>query len=66
MLTEIQILKRKDKKIKKSLVTILIELILIKKISMIIKNLHYIAEPIKNQTEESTKKSLINDLSKRP
>ena len=39
MLTEIQILKRKDKKIKKSLVTILIELILIKKVSMIIKNL---------------------------
>ena len=35
MLTEIQILKRKDKKIKKSLVTILIELILIKKVSMI-------------------------------
>ena len=39
MLTEIQILKRKDKKIKKSLVTILIELILIKKVSTIIKNL---------------------------
>ena len=35
MLTEIQILKRKDKKIKKSLITILIELILIKKVSMI-------------------------------
>ena len=39
MLAEIQILKRKDKKTKKSLVTILIELILIKKVSMIIKNL---------------------------
>ena len=60
MLTEIQILKRKDKKIKKSLVTILIELILIKKVSMIIKNLVKLALTLLNQLKIKLRNQLKN------
>ena len=67
LLTESQIMRRKDKNIYKSLVATLLELILLKKVSMIMKNLvrAYIVESIKKQTKESTKKSPIDDPSKR-
>ena len=65
-LTETQITKEKDERIKKRLVTTLLELILINQVLMILDNLvDYIAESIKKETEKSTEMLLIDDLSKR-
>ena len=58
---EIQIMKGEDKKNQKSLVITLLELILINRILMNMKNFVGYKSTSKNQT----KKSLIDDLSKR-
>ena len=58
---EIQIMKGEDKKKQKSLVITLLELILINRILMNMKNFVGYKSTSKNQT----KKSLIDDLSKR-
>ena len=67
MLTDIQIMKRKDKNNQKSLATTLLELILINfnDYEKFGRKSAYIAESIKKQTKKQTKMPLIDDLSKR-
>ena len=60
MLTKIQITKGKDKKTKKILITTLLELILIKKVLMIMKNLVEYQSTIMNQLKNKLKNLLKN------
>ena len=68
-LTETQITKEKDERIKKRLVTTLLELILINQVLMIMDNLVEkvltLLSQLKKKTEKSTEMLLIDDLSKR-
>ena len=68
-LTEAQITKEKDERIKKRLVTTLLELILINQVLMIMDNLVEkvltLLSQLKKKTEKSTEMLLIDDLSKR-
>ena len=60
MLTEIKITNKKDKKPQKILVTTLSELILIKKASMIMKNLVEYKSTLMNQLKNKLKNQLKN------